>query len=438
MISYDLIELDYSDNLFLQYQKFRYLPGFVLLESTDKTQGRYDILSAYPYKQLKADAENVANFLQEFSTILSRQDFNLDLPFQGGAIGYFSYDLGAKLHGLSFKSQPSLDHMPLAEFGFYDWAIISDHLKKKVFLFSANNQSDTSQIVKEIRVLWDSENTTLFSAKLTHSFRALVHKDEYQASFDVVHQSLREGRAYQVNYTQSFNAAYKGDSFSFYQKVREQNPVPFSAFLSNKSADILSFSPERFLLQDKAYLLSSPIKGTEKRSHNKIEDARLRQHLANSEKNRAENIMIVDLIRNDLGKLAVPGSVRVNRLCVIESYQYVHHLVSHVEAQKRSNLSDLDIFLSCFPGGSITGAPKLEAMKIIAEVENFARGVYCGAIGYFSNHGRFDSNIAIRTITAREGILHLAAGGGIVIDSTWEDEYMECFTKITAIKNALE
>lgn len=188
---------------------------------------------------------------------------------------------------------------------------------------------------------------------------------------------------------------------------------------------------------DKDKLLTSPIKGTEKRSSDPQRDELLRNSLLASSKNQAENVMIVDLLRNDLGKIAKPGSVHVRDLCAVESYQAVHHLVSNIEAIALEDQSMMDVFSACFPGGSITGAPKLEAMRIIAEQEAYARGVYCGSIGYFSRHGRFDSNIAIRTVVAREKILHMAAGGGIVIDSNWEDEYLECFTKIAAIINGL-
>jgi para-aminobenzoate synthetase component 1 len=224
-----------------------------------------------------------------------------------------------------------------------------------------------------------------------------------------------------VNLTQPFHANYEGDTWELYKKISKNNPVPFSAFLRKESADILSFSPERFLFYEEGKLLTSPIKGTIRRSSNAVEEAQLKHLLRSCEKNRSENVMIVDLLRNDLGKIAQAGSVNVTHLCELQSYKSVHHLVSTIEAQCLSHIAAFDAFLSCFPGGSITGAPKIESMHIIDEQEPYARGVYCGAVGYFSRHARFDTNIAIRTLIARNNLLHLAAGGGLVIDSDCED-----------------
>lgn len=429
--------LNYMDNLIESYQKLAKLPGFVLLESSDKTVGRYDILSAFPYEHLKINGDSTC-LNKVFSTLqklIPHRDSVLDLPFQGGALGYFSYDLAVKLAGISTAQQPLFQGMPLVDMGLYDWALITDHHLKRVTLFAANSKSETAGIVEEVLARWHQKYAGSSLFRLRESFVPSITRAAYQESFNSIHQDLRRGRAYQVNYTQPFNATYHGDPWAMYKKVRVKNPVPYSAFLRTKEADILSFSPERFLMMDKGVLLTSPIKGTEKRTTDRLQDELLRNRLLSSDKNRAENVMIVDLLRNDLGKIAQSGSVKVRALCEIESYQSVHHLVSHVEALCLEDSLALQNFSSCFPGGSITGAPKLESMRIIAEQEAYERGVYCGSIGYFSRHGRFDSNIAIRTVIAQNDHLHLAAGGGIVIDSNWEDEYFECFTKITAIVN---
>lgn len=439
MPHFQIINLDYHSNLTTSYQKLAYLPGFVLLQSSDKLTGRYDILSAFPYEKIKISADNFATeqSLQGLKEQLAPIAAVCDLPFQGGAIGYFSYDWAAKLAGIQSPAQANLRTMPLLELGLYDWAIISDHQLKKVSLFAANSREETPAIVDEILERWHSNSSVQAAFSLKSPFVPLYTKSAYQDSFAAIHQDLRAGRAYQVNYTQPFHAAYVGEPWEMYKQVNLKNPVPYAAYFRLEDAFIMSFSPERFILMDKGRLLTSPIKGTERRSMDPSEDKRLRQALSDSPKNRAENIMIVDLLRNDLGRIAQAGSVRVKSLCSIESYQAVHHLVSHIEAQCLTELSTLDAFMACFPGGSITGAPKLESMRIIAEQEVFARGVYCGSLGYFSRHGRFDTNIAIRTITARNDCLHLAAGGGLVIDSNWEDEYRECFTKIAAIVNGL-
>ncbi|KTD68335.1 MAG: aminodeoxychorismate synthase component I [Legionella steelei] len=435
-----LHSLDYHYALHDYYQKLRHLPGFALLESTDRTHGRYDILSAYPYDfiQIDQNASDLSQSLKKISQILSPIPSVTDLPFQGGALGYVAYDLGAKLLGINANIQPTLENMPLLNLGLYDWAIIVDHYKKAITLFAANTHQSTPRIVDEVLELWNNPIRQPGVATIRSNFTPLMTKEDYLEAFSSVYQSLKDGRSYQVNLTQAFHAAYEGDSWAFYERICLKNPVPFAAFLRTEHADILSFSPERFLLHEMGKVVTSPIKGTIGRSHDLVEDGHLKNKLISCEKNRAENVMIVDLLRNDLGKIAQPGSVHVTNLCEVQSYNSVHHLVSTIEAQCMPQISPFEAFVSCFPGGSITGAPKIEAMRIIQEQESYARGIYCGSIGYFSRHGRFDTNIAIRTITAKENILHLAAGGGIVIDSDSEDEYRECFIKIAAVINGLK
>ncbi|WP_058473762.1 aminodeoxychorismate synthase component I [Legionella quateirensis] len=440
MSNFTSLELNY--HLFLQdsYKKFCDLPGFVLLESSDKTRGRYDILSAYPYDRVVFWADQASKYSSQDKLrelLLNHQSID-DLPFQGGAIGYISYDFGAQLYGIKTKPQESLSDMPLIDMGLYDWAIITDHHLRKVTLFAANRHTSTKNLIEEIIQIWNEPPIKSHLFKLNSEFIPLVSKEDYQHSFSAINSYLNEGRTYQVNLTQPFHADFSGDSWEIYRTITNKNPVPFSAFIRNKEADILSFSPERFLQYNQGTILASPIKGTIARSIDPNIDEELKNQLISCEKNRAENVMIVDLMRNDLGKIAKPGSVKVTNLCEVQSYNSVHHLVSDIEATCMDHLNPFDIFLSCFPGGSITGAPKLEAMNIINEQEPYARGIYCGSIGYFSSHGRFDTNIAIRTITAKNNILHLAAGGGILIDSKCEDEYLECYTKIAAIINGLK
>lgn len=434
------IALDYYPNLQKSYQTLSTLPGFVLLETTDRTRGRYDILSAYPYDSIviKDNCIDRTSLMNHVKQRLPIEESESDLPFQGGAIGYISYDLGASLAGINSSAQPTLQNMPLLHLGLYDWAIIVDHLLKRVTLFAANRDSSTSGIISEVIKLWHSDISQNNKFEIKSDFTPLLSKESYRESFLEIYNALKEGRSYQVNLTQPFHAEFEGDVWEMYTRVNSKNAVPFAAFIKTQEASILSFSPERFLFYDKGKLLTSPIKGTIGRSNHPAEDEQLKQQLSGCEKNRAENVMIVDLLRNDLGKIAVPGSVQVSNLCTIQSYNSLHHLVSDIEAQCVNSLHPFEAFMSCFPGGSITGAPKIESMKIINEQEPYGRGIYCGSIGYFSHHGRFDTNIAIRTVTAKDNILHLAAGGGIVIDSNLEDEYRECYTKITAIINGVK
>lgn len=440
MNSKESIVLDYHPSLHEFYQKLADLPGFVLLESQDHRNGRYDILTAYPYDRIEI-RDNTANKLELLEILKQKlmiQPSSSDLPFQGGAIGYISYDLGAQLFGIHAQAQSGLQDIPLLDLGFYDWAIITDHYLKTVTIFAAHRHESTEEITKKIVQLWNSTAPVDKAFWVKTEFKPLIAKESYQKSYAAIAQALKEGRSYQVNYTQPFHASYEGCPWEIYKKISVTNPVPFACFIKTEATSILSFSPERFLLYDQGRLLTSPIKGTIGRSVNPLEDEQLKMELASCPKNRAENVMIVDLLRNDLGKIAAVGSVQVQNLCSIQSYNSVHHLVTDIEAQCLDFLHPFDAFFSCFPGGSITGAPKLEAMRIINEQEPYARGIYCGSIGYFSLHGRFDTNIAIRTVTAKDGILHLAAGGGIVIDSDCEDEYRECYTKIAAIINGLK
>jgi len=434
------LSLDYQANLNQYYQKFVDLPGFVLLESSDQHQGRYDILSALPYETIQIPAREAVStkiFKDLQAKIPQTAPFE-DLPFQGGLIGFFSYDLAQKLANIILNPKQSLVELPLIAAGLYDWAIIVDHWQKKVSLFAANTQGHTPGLVQEMRELWqaphepDAEGFSLKS-----SLEPLITRQAYEQAFHSIYTDLQKGRCYQVNYTQAFSATFQGKHWAMYESIKQGNPVPYSAFLRFEQADILCFSPERFMTINQGSMLTSPIKGTARRVANPVEDAVLAKQLQNCPKNRAENLMIVDLMRNDFGKIAKTGSVKVEALCQLESYELVHHLVSHIRAECLPDLSPLEAFGACFPGGSITGAPKLEAERVIAEQEAYNRGVYCGSIGYVSGHGRLDMNIAIRSLTLAEGRLHLAVGGGIVIDSDCEEEYEECLIKMAAICRGL-
>lgn len=431
------MELPYHNNLIAHYAALVDLPGFVLLESGDKIRGRYDILSACPYERFCCSGyEQVSDYLGRLQQALPVHKLSLKLPFQGGLIGYFTYDFGAYLMGVKAPEDTALGRTDacIADFALYDWAIITDHHQKTVTLFAANDHTNTKAVLKEVLAKWEQKYHRVALANVLTDFEPLISQADYYESFHAIWDALNQGRCYQVNYTQPFNAEYEGDTWSIFEKIRAENPVPFSAYLRGQQ-DILSFSPERFLVHDDRCLLTSPIKGTVRRSADEVLDQLLKHELLNSEKNRAENTMIVDLLRNDLSKIAQSGSVQVTALCQLETYRSVHHLVSTIEAVCRQELNPLAAFLSCFPGGSITGAPKLEAMRVIYEQEPYARGAYCGSVAYFSAHGRFDSSIAIRTLIAEEGQLSLSAGGGIVIDSRCDDEYAECLVKIKSLRN---
>ncbi len=265
-----------------------------------------------------------------------------------------------------------------------------------------------------------------------------MDKDAYVHAFNRIKHYLKEGDCYQVNLAQRFVADCEGDPWTAYQTLRKLNAAPFSCYLNLPEVQILSSSPERFLKLTDGVVETKPIKGTRPRKPDYAEDQQQIKDLEASNKDRAENLMIVDLLRNDISKTCKNGSVKVPILFDVESYATVHHLVSTVTGILADDQHALDLLKSCFPGGSITGAPKIRAMEIIEELEPNRRGVYCGAIGYIGFNGNMDTNIAIRTLVHSENTIRFWAGGGIVNDSVAEDEYQESFDKAAAMLDLLQ
>jgi para-aminobenzoate synthetase component 1 len=269
------------------------------------------------------------------------------------------------------------------------------------------------------------------------TLRSNLSAAAYANAFERVQAYIRAGDCYQVNLAQRFAAPAVGNPWAAYCHLRELNPAPFSAYLKTPFGEILSSSPERFLALRHGQVETRPIKGTRARGATPGEDAALRQALTQSEKDRAENLMIVDLLRNDLGRVCRPGSIRVPALFDIETYASVHHLVSTVRGKLRDDEDAASLLRACFPGGSITGAPKIRAMEIIEELEPHRRGVYCGAIGYLGFDGGMDTNIAIRTIVHSASQVRFWAGGGLVVDSDPEQEYRETYDKASRLMQLL-
>ena len=267
--------------------------------------------------------------------------------------------------------------------------------------------------------------------------RSTLEREEYLPRARRVLDYIEAGDCYQANLTREFRAPCAGDPWTFYRHLHDTNPAPMGAYLEYPFGAVLSSSPERFLVVQGDKALTRPIKGTRRRRADPREDAAAAAELVASAKDRAENVMIVDLLRNDLGKVCETGSVHVTGLCELESFATVHHLVSTVVGRLAPGRDALDALEACFPGGSITGAPKRRAMEIIDELEPHRREVYCGAVGYVAPGGRMDMNIPIRTTLCAQGELRFYAGGGIVADSTPEDEFDETEVKIAAIRRAV-
>ncbi len=355
------------------------------------------------------------------------------LPFVGGALGYFSYDLGQYFEKLPQVALRDID-LPDMAIGIYQQAIIVDHQQQQVWLICPQHQhtSLTTWLNTQIE-LYNKAHTKRHFA-ITSSWQANMDKKAYQQKFTQVQNYLRSGDCYQVNLAQRFQSHYQGDEFAAYQLLRKANNAPFSAFLRFENSAILSISPERFLqLNAQNNVQSKPIKGTRARDKNLQKDQQNALALKNASKDQAENLMIVDLLRNDISKTCIAGSVKVPQLFAIESFPAVHHLVSTVEGKLDAKYDATDLLRGAFPGGSITGAPKIRAMEIIEELEPHQRSIYCGSIGYISACGKMDTSIAIRTLVCQQGTIYCWAGGGLVADSQVESEYQETFDKVNKI-----
>ncbi len=439
----------------------RSLPQAVWLDSGQpgSQYGRFDILSAAPQWLLQTQGAITSIETHQGPSLTSTEDpFTLlahylpqettahsHLPFVGGALGYFGYDLGRRLENLPQLATADIG-LPDMQVGIYPWAIVQDHQQQQAWLvqnpalapaynFSQIEQLCTTAAEKPLfHDLMSLIKESSFSFKIKE-FKAKVNAEKYANAVTAIQAYIAAGDCYQVNYAQHFSAHYQGDPLAAYLTLRQVLPSPFSGFMQLRQGAILSLSPERFIQVRNQQVEAKPIKGTIKRGTTAAEDTANAQWLASSEKNRAENVMIVDLLRNDLSKhcseVAVPG------LCELQSFANVHHLVSRVTGKLRATATALGLLRDSFPGGSITGAPKIRAMEIIEELELTRRSVYCGSLGYISADGQMDTSIAIRTLVCDGEQIHCWGGGGIVADSDTEQEYQESITKVKLLMDTL-
>jgi para-aminobenzoate synthetase component 1 len=414
-------------------------------------QGRYDILTADPHTVLVTRgqrteirspvgsrfslADPFALLQEELGPVRPPVD---GVPFCGGAVGYFGYDLGRRIERIPSLAEDA-EQIPEMAVGIYDWAVVVDHDTKRSCLVAG----DTGRLRETLGLL-----SAAWSERRIHRPRSpfrvrgpvrsnLSHGDYLDAIARIKHY-LREGDCYQVNFAQRFAVPTEGDPWQAYQALRRLNPAPFAAYLSNPYCQVLCSSPERFLQVRDGSVETKPIKGTCPRGGNPVEDLMLADALRASVKDQAENVMIVDLLRNDLGRVCAIGTIEVPHLFALESFARVHHLVSTVRGRLAAGRTPLDLLRACFPGGSITGAPKVRAMEVIEELEPHRRGVYCGSVGYLGFDGAMDTNIAIRTLVHSHGLTRLWAGGGIVADSDPESEYRETYHKAAPLLELLD
>jgi len=441
-------------------------PHLLLLDSAADPErlGRYSFLTAAPVAVVRTKGQDGVPALEQARQLLDahRADPVPGLPpFQGGIAGYLAYDYGAVLERLPVPRHDDLN-LPDAVLGLYDWVIAWDHAAGRAWLVStglpASGSARTDTAARRLawvrrllagpaagaagRTLLPHQGgvpapsypltTTEHGAEI--GLRSSFTHRGYLDAVTRVREYIVAGDIFQANLSQRLEAPLEEDPWHLYRRLREVNPAPFAAYLEFDGVYVASASPERFLRMDAAgHVETRPIKGTRPRGLSPLHDAALSRALWDSEKDRAENLMIVDLLRNDLSRTCRPGSVRVPELFALEGYRTVHHLVSTVVGDLAPGRGATDLLGAAFPGGSITGAPKVRAMEIIAELEPSRRGIYCGSIGYLSLTGAMDMSIVIRTLVAAAGRVTFSAGGGIVADSDPESEYQETLHKARAL-----
>ncbi len=477
-------ELPYQHDSAALMRSLNRLDSPIFLDSSMNSDrgARYDILTAAPTVKLLLDRGVVRRVngsqqqvlgmdifaaikqtLTEFKPPASEFDNILSgLPFVGGAAGYFSYEIGAPGQRTDKRRDErtvqEYPHTPAAQAGIYHWAVIVDHLQQKTILFMLA-QCPARIAERVLAALESGDDQPAEDFLLTQPFSSNLTPQAYEEAFKRLKAYIEAGDCYQANLAQRFRASYTGDPLQAYLRLRQRSKSPFSAYVGLQSVSseqfhaeqpwadqpgadqrgaIVCLSPERFLQVRGSKVLTQPIKGTRRRGLDAAQDEELKQALCESEKDRAENLMIVDLLRNDLGSLCITGSVTAEKLFELQSFNSVHHLVSTISAELGPGQSPLDLLRNCFPGGSITGAPKIRAMEIINELEPNSRSIYCGAIGYFGFDGQMDTNITIRTLLCEQDQIYCWGGGGIVADSECELEYQESRDKVALLLSTLQ
>ena len=436
-MSFYSAELPYQRNASSYFAALADMPWAVWLDSGG--MARYDILTAHPHNTLR-HVENAAGdpFTQLRKELGAPVQPVANVPFAGGALGIWGYDLASPVFAEPGVAQDA-EQQPEMAIGIYDWALLLDHQQHTARVVSHQRYPETAQLLPQImRRLQQGQAVPPDNFRVHGKIASNFTTDSYSRAFASIQDYLKAGDCYQVNLAQRFSAAASGDALCAYLSFRRSSPAPYSAFLNLPDAQILCASPESFLRVQNGRVVTRPIKGTRPRSSDLQQDARFAAELQKHPKDRAENLMIVDLLRNDLGKSCEPGSVRVPELFGIESFSNVHHLVSTVEGRLAAGRDAIDVLRDCFPGGSVTGAPKLRAMQIIKQLEPDRRGVYCGTIGYVGFDGNMDSNIVIRTLVYSNDEVRCWAGGGIVADSDEKAEYQETMDKASAMLKLLQ
>jgi para-aminobenzoate synthetase component 1 len=431
----------------------------LLLSGGDLDCSRFSFLGIDPYLVIRAKGRSVEvtdfhqtyfcdanpfDILEEVLSALKISPMDSHLPFYCGAMGYLAYDLKNHLEELPQVCRDQLE-LPELIMAFPRFVLAYDRIRQESYVAVTDYQPQVrrdypglEQSLGTLREISSRRVRSSLSYQAAgEGFDSNFTRHAYLEAVRRVKHYIRQGDVYQVNLSQRFATSFSGDSFRLFLDVFERNPAPFFAYLNMADHVILSTSPERFIFQDGPYVETRPIKGTRPRGNTILEDMALKRELAASTKDEAELSMIVDLLRNDLGKVCAPRSVRVSEHKRVEAYTNVFHLVSIVEGKLRTGCSQVDLIKAVFPGGSITGCPKIRAMEIIEELEPDVRSIYTGSIGYISAHDTMDLNIAIRTAVIKDGRLFFSVGGGIVYDSDEEEEYLETLHKARTLMEFL-
>ncbi|MVX62678.1 aminodeoxychorismate synthase component I [Clostridium chromiireducens] len=454
MLDFRIKELNTYYDPFYTYNLFKDDIDSIFLDSSkeDKLLSRYSFIGLNPYKKFtskgrqvligKDKYDNVDPF-EKLEEIMEEYKLNIknDIPFISGAIGYFSYDIGRVLEELPDNSDEDFS-IPDSIFIFFDNLIIFDLHNKKTYITAAGQIQEATVGISNIEkylenYIEDIKDKEIELVKSKNTFISNFDKEEYEKAVAKLKDYIRSGDVYIANMTRRICCNSDEDSYKIYQKLRNTNKAPFSTYMNFGDFQIISSSPERFLSITDGLVQTRPIKGTRPRGKDKEEDEKNKEELLNSEKDKSELLMIVDLERNDLSKVCKPNSVKVTELFKLEEYETVFHLVSTIEGKLKEDVSAVKCIRECFPGGSITGAPKIRAMEIIEELEKLKRNIYTGSIGYFDLRGNSDFNIVIRTIVKKDNKAYLGVGGGITWESIEEDEWFETIDKAKALMGVL-
>jgi para-aminobenzoate synthetase component 1 len=450
------------------FEEFRDRPYSFFLDSGMDPQrlGRYSFMGSDPFLVMKSRGEEITVAGPGGESVIIGDPFDVlgeilgeykldtdstELPFVGGAVGYLSYDLGQFVERLPSTAVDDLQ-LPECYLAFYDAVAIFDHLEGRAYIaatgFPEKGERRQERARARLKELWD------ILAEAPHGIdyvkycpsepvstpiglRSNFTHEKYVEAVETVREYIRAGDIFQANLSQRFEADMPLPPYELYQRLRSINPAPFASYLNFDEVTVVSASPERYLRVSGDMVETRPIKGTRPRGSDAASDVVMARELVNSVKDQAEHVMIVDLERNDLGRVCQFGSVRVSELAALEKYATVFHLTSTVEGQLRQGKDIVDLLKATFPGGSITGAPKVRAMEIIDELEPTKRSVYTGSIGYLGFDGDLDLNIVIRTILVKEGRAYFQVGGAVVYDSDPEGEYRETLDKAKALIHAL-